>query len=257
VTFTRDELAQNQDESVIYIENVSVRYRVPAEHFVTFKDFAIQWMKGKVKHRDFWALRDISLEVPRGQVFGVIGKNGAGKSTLLKLIARVLRPQQGRVRVRGKVAPLLELGAGFHPELSGRENIFLNGAILGFSHQEMEAKYDSIVEFSELSQFIDSPIRTYSSGMWARLGFAVATAEQPDILLVDEILSVGDESFQMKCLDRILDYRDKGTTIFLVAHAMNLIETFCEQVALLDHGKLVCVSEPKEVVEMYRSSQAA
>lgn len=243
-------------ESVaIKLENASVRYRAPSENFITFKDYAIQWLKGKVTHHDFWALRNINLTVERGQVFGIVGRNGAGKSTLLKLIARVLYPNEGRVFVRGRVAPLLEVGAGFHPELTGRENIYLNGAILGFSRSDMDKKLQEIIEFSELGSFIDAPMRTYSSGMWARLGFAVATAEQPDILIVDEVLAVGDEAFQRKCEGRIQSFRDAGTTILLVAHSMTTIKNICQCVAFLEHGELKAVGEPDVVIEEYRLHQ--
>ena len=176
---------------IIQLENVSVSYRLPSERIGTFKEYAIRTLQRKIKIENFWALTDISLTVKKGEVFGLIGNNGAGKSTMLKVISRVLKPTKGRVKVFGKIAPLLELGAGFHPELSGRENVFLNGALLGYSREEMETVFDDIVEFSELGQFINSPIRTYSSGMYARLGFAVATAHMPEILILDEILSVG------------------------------------------------------------------
>ena len=182
----------------------------PQERIGTFKEYMIRWLQGKVQHSTFWALRDLDLTIQRGEVFGLIGQNGAGKSTLLKIIARVLRPSRGRVWVRGRVAPLLEVGAGFHPELTGRENIYLNGAMLGFSRAEMDAKFKDIVDFAELWDFIDAPLRTYSSGMWARLGFAVATDVDPDILIVDEILSVGDEAFQRKSAERIDTFRERG-----------------------------------------------
>ena len=245
------------DNVSILLENVSVRYRVPKENFITFKDYAIQWLKGNVSHQDFWALHHINLAVEKGQVFGVIGKNGAGKSTLLKLVSRVLQPHEGRVYVRGKVAPLLEVGAGFHPELSGRDNIFLNGAILGYTRKEMMGKLDRIIDFSELHGFIDAPMRTYSSGMWARLGFAVATVEQPDVLIVDEVLAVGDEAFQRKCLDRIKGFCERGTTIFIVAHTMGVIQSLCQRVAWLDHGELKAVGDPEEVIALYRASQVS
>jgi ABC-type polysaccharide/polyol phosphate transport system ATPase subunit len=192
------------------------------------------------------------LNVNRGEVFGLVGVNGAGKSTLLKVVARVLRPTKGRVIVRGRVAPLLELGAGFHPELTGEENIFLNGALLGFSRREMLEKYDQIVEFSELGEFINAPIRTYSSGMFARLGFSVATASEPDVLLVDEVLSVGDEAFQQKCAARIDAFRQNGTAILLVSHNMTMIEEMCQRAAWLDHGALKAIGEPAQVIRTYR-----
>jgi ABC-type polysaccharide/polyol phosphate transport system ATPase subunit len=174
---------------------------------------------------------------------------------MLKLFARVLPPTIGRIEILGRVSPLLELGAGFHPELSGRENVFLNGALLGFTREEMKMKFDSIVEFSGLSDFIEGPIRTYSSGMWARLGFAVATASRPDILLVDEILAVGDEEFQKKCFDRIEEFRNNGTTIVIVAHSMETIKDRCSRVSWLDHGELKYTGNPEEAINQYRKSQ--
>ncbi len=243
-----------EDVSIL-LENVSVRYRVPTEGIGTFKEYAIRWIQRKIKKVDFWALRGVNLTVKRGEVFGVIGHNGAGKSTLFKLIARVLQPVEGRVVVRGRVAPLLELGAGFHPELSGRENVFLNGAVLGFSYAEMQSKFQSIVEFAELQDFIDAPLRTYSSGMYARLGFAVATDTRPDVLLIDEILAVGDEAFQRKCIERIMGFREQGSTILIIAHNMDTIRMMCQRAAWLHHGVLQTVGEPGEVIECYRASQ--
>ena len=195
------------------------------------------------------------MEISEGEVFGVIGHNGAGKSTLLKLIARVLPPSTGRIEVHGNVSPLLELGAGFHPELSGRENVFLNGALLGFSRKEIEEKFEGIVEFSGLSNFIDAPMRTYSSGMWARLGFSVATDTRPDILLVDEVLAVGDEAFQRKCYDRLDEFQERGTTTLIVAHNMDTIKSMCDRVAWLDHGNLMYLGEPAIAIDLYRQAQ--
>lgn len=239
-------------DEVVHLENVSVRYRVPTDRIGTFKEYMIRSLKRQIQMRTFWAVNDISLDVRRGEVFGLIGDNGAGKSTLLKVVARVLRPTRGRVIVRGKVAPLLELGAGFHPELTGKENIFLNGALLGYSHAQMQEKYQQIVDFSELGPFIEAPVRTYSTGMYARLGFSVATAHEPDILIVDEILGVGDESFQQKCAERIAQFRQNGTSILLVSHTMNSIQSMCQRVAWLDHGKLMTIGEPALVIQAYR-----
>jgi ABC-2 type transport system ATP-binding protein len=236
----------------IEITNVTVEYRLPHEQVGTFREYFIRLLERKIKFQNFRALDDVSLVVPRGTVHGVIGHNGAGKSTMLKVISRVIKPTAGRVKVYGKVAPLLELGAGFHPELTGRENIYLNGALLGFSRDEMERLVEPIIEFSELQDFIDAPLRTYSSGMQARLGFAVATAVDPDILIVDEILGVGDEAFKKKCEDRMNEYRDHGTTIFLVSHDMSAIQKMCQQVTWLDHGRLMMNGEPKKVIEAFR-----
>jgi len=244
----------NGREAII-LEDVGVRYRVPSERIMTFKEYMIRRFQGKIKNRDFWALQNLDLTIYRGEVFGLIGPNGAGKSTLLKLIARVLRPTNGRVWVRGNVAPLLETGAGFHPELTGRENIYLNGAMLGYSHQEMQEKFDRIVSFAELHEFIDLPMRTYSSGMWARLGFAAATDVQPDILIVDEVLAVGDESFQRKSYARIMQFRDQGATILLVSHNMSTVESMCHRAAWLDHGQLKAVGKSEEVIQYYLQDQ--
>ena len=239
------------DQVIIQLQNVSVEYRIPQERIGTFKEYMIRLVEGKLKHRNFNALNRVNITVNRGEVFGLIGPNGAGKSTLLKLVARVLRPTHGRVLVMGHVAPLLEVGAGFHPELTGRENVFLNGAMLGFSREEMQEKFPRIVEFSELGDFIDAPLRTYSSGMSARLGFAVATDTQPDILIVDEILSVGDEPFQRKSFERIQTIKSQGATILLVSHSMSTIENECQRAAWLDHGQLIALGDAKAIVAQY------
>jgi ABC-2 type transport system ATP-binding protein/lipopolysaccharide transport system ATP-binding protein len=238
-------------ESVVKIENVCLRYYVPRERIGTFKEYAIRKVQGKIVNEEFWALKDVSFSVNRGEIFGLIGQNGAGKSTLLKLVARVLRPTSGRVWINGKVAPLLSVGAGFHRELTGRENIFLNGTLLGFTQKQMEEKFDSIVEFSELTDFIDAPIRTYSSGMVARLGFAVASDSKPEILIVDEVLSVGDEAFQRKCFERLESYQKQGTTTLLVTHNSERIRKYCHRAAWLHKGELQAIGSTDEVVNKY------
>jgi ABC-2 type transport system ATP-binding protein/lipopolysaccharide transport system ATP-binding protein len=248
------EVTNSYSESAIRLEQVSVRYRVPSERIGTFKEYVIRFLKRQIQMRTFWALNGASLDVHRGEVFGLVGNNGAGKSTLLKVVARVLRPTKGRVIVRGRVAPLLELGAGFHPELTGKENIFLNGALLGFSHHETSEKYDQIVDFSELGEFINAPIRTYSTGMYARLGFSVATASEPDVLIVDEILGVGDETFRKKCQARIEVFRQRGAAILLVSHDMATIKKMCQRAAWLDHGVLKTIGDPAQVIRVYRES---
>jgi ABC-type polysaccharide/polyol phosphate transport system ATPase subunit len=240
------------DDRIIALENISVIYRIPHEQIRSLKEFAIRWLQRRVTYQVFNALSNVNLGVNVGEVFGLVGKNGAGKSTLLKLIARVLLPTAGRVWVKGRVAPLLELGAGFHMDLTGRENIFLNGTLLGYSHRFLVENFDQIVDFSELSEFIDAPLRTYSSGMIARLGFSLATSSKPDILIVDEILGVGDEAFQIKCSERIERYRKEGATILLVSHSMNTIKRLCTRAALLDHGKLKVVGAVDEIIEQYR-----
>ncbi len=242
----------NTPQPIIQLENVSVSYRLPSERIGTFKEYAIRKLQRKIKINKFWALTDVTLQVNRGEVFGLIGNNGAGKSTMLKVISKVLKPTKGRVVVYGKIAPLLELGAGFHPELSGRENVFLNGALLGYSRSEMESVFDEIVEFSELEQFINSPVRTYSSGMFARLGFAVATAHMPEILILDEILSVGDDAFQRKCNHRMKNFQQAGTTVLMVSHALDMLEGMCNRIAWIDHGKIQKTGEPQDVIAAYR-----
>ncbi len=240
---------------MIRLEQVGVRYRVPHERIDTFKEYAIRRLRGRISHHEFWALRDISLQIEQGEVFGVIGRNGAGKSTLLKVISRVLHPTHGRVWIRGTVAPLLELGAGFHPELTGLENVFLNGTLLGRSQREITERLDSIVEFAGLGDFIEAPIRTYSSGMVARLGFAVAMAWKPDVLLLDEVLAVGDAAFQSKCTERIRSYREGGTTVLFVTHDLGALQTLCQRAIWIDHGEIQCIGPTAEVVSAYAQSR--
>jgi len=240
------------NSAVIELESVSVRYRVPEERFGTFKEYIIRRIQGKVKDRDFWALHDVDLQVFKGEVFGVIGRNGAGKSTMLKVVSRVLRPTKGRVRIIGHVAPLLELGAAFHHELTGRENIFLNAALLGHTQKQVEERFLEIVDFADISGFIDAPMRTYSTGMVARLGFSVATAWEPDILILDEVLAVGDEAFQAKCHDRINAFRKNGATVLLVSHNANVVKNICQRVAWIDQGVIQAIGVPEEIVQLYR-----
>jgi|GEM_PF-129153 len=242
------------DRIAVAVQDVSVQYRVPHEQVSGIKEFAIRWAKRQLKYEKFWALRQISFSVHRGEIFGVIGRNGSGKSTLLKVIARVLIPTEGRVVIRGQVSPLLELGAGFHPELTGRENIYFNSAILGRTRQEVDALLPEIIEFAEIGDFIDAPLRTYSTGMAARLGFAVATAVRPEVLLVDEVLSVGDAAFQKKCLDRMYSFQDEGTTVIIVSHSMATIETFCDQALWLERGHMKALGKVDEVVRQYVQS---
>jgi ABC-2 type transport system ATP-binding protein/lipopolysaccharide transport system ATP-binding protein len=245
--------AQKHDD-VIRLDDVTVRYRAPSERIGTFKEYIIRRIQGRVQHQDFLALDNVNINVEIGEVFGIIGKNGAGKSTLLKLVARVMKPTSGRVWVKGSVAPLLEFGAGFHPELTGRENVYLNGALLGFTQRQMKEKFDRIVDFAELWDFIEAPLRTYSSGMVARLGFAIATDVDPDILIVDEVLSVGDEAFQQKSLERMLSFQQQGTSILIVSHNMALIQQMCDRVAWIDHGRLEMVGTPAETIQAYREN---
>jgi lipopolysaccharide transport system ATP-binding protein len=236
---------------VVQLKGVSVLYSVPQERIPSIKEYAIRWLKRQIKYQKFWALRDVTLDISQGEVFGIIGPNGAGKSTMLKVIARVLRPTQGAVQVRGLVAPLLELGAGFDTELTGRENIYLNGAILGFSKHNLDQRIDRIIDFAGLHEFIDAPLRTYSTGMVARLGFAVATDVRPDILIVDEILSVGDTDFQNRSYERIQNFQAEGTTILLVSHNMGKVEEMCSRVLWLERGEVQGLGSTKSVVERY------
>ena len=206
----------------------------------------------RARYEEFWALKDVSFEVPTGTTFGVIGHNGSGKSTLLKTLTGILVPDQGSVKTVGRVSALLELGAGFHPELSGRENVFLNGAILGLKRKEIEKRFDDIVEFAGLEQFIDSPVKNYSSGMFVRLGFAVAANLEPDVLLIDEVLSVGDENFARKSAEKIDQFRRDGRTIVFVSHGLDSVEQLCETVAWLDHGEIQMIGPAAEVISAYR-----
>lgn len=239
-------------EPQISLEDVWLRYRVPEERINSLKAYLIRRARGEgVTLREGWALRGVSLAVRQGEVLGILGRNGAGKTTLLKLVSRVLLPTRGRVRVRGLVAPLLGLGAGFHDDLTGRENIFLASAILGFARKHVAARLERIVAFAELAPFIDRPLRTYSTGMRARLGFAVATDVRPDILILDEILAVGDESFQKKCRQRIAEFRQQGTTVLLVSHQVAMVQALCSRAILLEQGELLADAPPGEVIPRY------
>ncbi|NOZ78765.1 MAG: ABC transporter ATP-binding protein [Acidobacteria bacterium] len=242
------------NEPVILLQGVSVRYRVPLERIRSFKEFTIKWLRRRMRYRDYWALREINLEVYRGQIVGVIGRNGAGKTTLLRVVARVVHPTVGRVRVRGQVAPLLSLGAGFQQDLTGRENILLNGVTLGYSRKDLLKRMNRIVEFSGIGTFIDLPLRTYSSGMRARLGFAIATDEMPDILLVDEVLAVGDVEFRQRCEERIEEYRQEGMTVLIVSHAPQILAKMCNQMVWLDGGRTAAMGSPGDVVGQYAAS---
>jgi len=237
--------------SLIQLDSVSVRFWLPQERIVTLKEFAIRRIQRRLSYRELWALKDVSLDVGRGEVVGVIGRNGAGKSTLLRLVARVMHPTTGRVRVVGSVAPLLDLGAGFHPELTGRENVMLNGTLLGHKRRDVEAHFDDIADFAEIADFMDAPLRTYSSGMAARLGFAVATAWQPEILIVDEALSVGDEKFREKCEQRITNFRRDGTSVLLVSHDLALVRSTCQRAIWLDHGAVRLWGAASDVADAY------
>jgi lipopolysaccharide transport system ATP-binding protein len=237
--------------NVIEFENVSKRFVLNREKQDTIQGRFAKMLRRQEQGEEFWALRDVSFAVRRGESLGLVGHNGAGKSTALKLMTRILEPTSGRVSMNGRVAALLELGSGFHPDLSGRENVFLNGSLLGFSRREMRAKLPEIVEFAEIGDFIDMEVKHYSSGMYTRLAFAVATAVDPEILITDEVLAVGDEAFQRKCMDRIYRFRQQGKTIIFVSHALETVRTLCDHAIWLDHGVARKVGGAGEVIDTY------
>ena len=236
-------------EPVVRVEHLSKRFRLYHERHQSLKQSLLN--RRRSEHEEFWALRDVSFDVMGGETFGVIGHNGSGKSTLLKCLTQILQPDEGSVAVQGSISALLELGAGFHPELSGRENVFLNAAILGVPRRAVNEKFDAIVEFSGLEQFIDTPVKNYSSGMFVRLGFAVAVNVDPDVLIIDEVLSVGDAEFQAKCGDKIAEFRDRGKTIVLVTHSTADVVRVCKRAAWIDHGTLRMLGAPDEVTDAY------
>jgi ABC-2 type transport system ATP-binding protein len=235
----------------IQVDNVSLAYRMTRNRAGTLKEFAIQAVKRQVKHEEFWAVKDLSFQVQKGEVFGVIGPNGAGKSTLMKMIARVLPPTQGRIVVRGAVAPMIELGAGFNQELTARENIVLYGTLLGRDPSHMRDRVDAICEWAGLTEFVDAPIRTYSSGMLARLGFAVATDVHPDVLVVDEVLAVGDAAFQEKSKERIASMIHEGSSVLFVSHDLDTVAEMADHVMWMDHGRSKLVGNPSDVIGAY------
>jgi len=240
------------NEPAIKIDGVSVKYRLVKEKPKTLQEYIIHRLKGRrMDYEDFWALKDINIEVCKGETLGIIGHNGAGKSTLLKVIAGVLKPTEGNVTVYGKIAPLIELGAGFDMELTGKENIYLNASILGLSRKKINGKFNRIVDFSELGEFIHSPLKSYSSGMVSRLGFSIATEVDSDILIIDEILAVGDERFKNKCMERMTGFKKAETTILFVSHSMKEIERLCDRVLWLDHGRQRMLGDPKSITEEY------
>jgi len=238
---------------IIRLENVTQRFRVIQERPDTLRELFSKLFRRNAGYHDFEAVRNVSFDVPAGQMLGIIGRNGSGKSTLLKIIAGVYRPTKGTVQVNGSIAPLIELGAGFHHELTGRENILLNGLLMGYSKREMLERQQRIIEFADIGDFIDAPVKQYSSGMYMRLAFAVATEVDPQILLVDEILAVGDEGFQEKCFERIRKFRVAGKTILLVTHAMNDIQEHCDRVLLLEQGSIVLDGRAEDAIAMYKS----
>lgn len=237
---------------MIKIQNVTMDFKIQTDNMKSLKAYLLKKMKGQISYHQFRALEDIDIIIPKGQVCGIIGTNGAGKSTLLKVISGVLTPTQGSIKINGNIAPMLELGAGFDHELSGRENIYLNGAILGYSKQFLDNKFNEIVNFSELEEFIERPIRTYSSGMIMRLAFSIATLVNPDILIVDEILSVGDAHFNKKSSERMKELMKGGTTVVMVSHDIKQIVKMCDRAIWIEKGKVIMDGNAQEVCEIYR-----
>ena len=240
-------------EPIIKVDNVSMCFNLSTEKHESLKEYLLAMVQGRLQYDEFYALRDVSLDIMPGDFYGLVGLNGSGKSTLLKTIAGVYKPSKGKVTVNGTIAPLIELGAGFDMDLTARENIYLNGTVLGYTPKYIDSKFDDIVEFSELQDFLDVPLKNYSSGMVARLAFAVATITKPDILIADEILSVGDFLFQEKCEKRMAELLSGGTTVILVSHSIEQIERLCNKVAWLDHGHLRRLGPTAEVTREYRS----
>ncbi len=236
---------------MIKTENVSMSFKMMKDRVKSIKEYTVQLLKGKMKYEEFLALDNVSFEVKKGEVMGIIGRNGAGKSTLLKIISGILKPTSGTVTVRGNVVPMLELGSGFDFDLSGRENVFLNGAILGYDEEFLKDKFDEILKFSELAEFIDIPIRNYSSGMVMRLAFSIASLVDPEIMIVDEILAVGDSAFQEKSKNKMLELMSGGTTVLFTSHSIDQIKEMCDRVLWLDHGKVMDMGKPGEICGKY------
>lgn len=240
-------------DTIIEVKDVSMRFRMANDNIRSIKEYAVQLLKGKIQYNEFEALKHVSFDVKRGEVVGLIGHNGAGKSTMLKVISGILKPTEGSVTVRGNIAPMLELGSGFDMDMTGRENIFLNGAILGYSEEFLKSKYDEIVEFSEIGQFIDVPLRNYSSGMITRLAFSIATVVVPEVLIVDEVLSVGDAAFQERSYRRMMELMHGGTTVLFVSHDLNQIRSMCNRVVWLDHGHVRMFGDTQSVCDAYKT----
>lgn len=239
---------------MIKANNITVSYRMPHDKIQSIKEYLVALVKRKLQYEEFRALHGVSFEIKKGEVVGIVGNNGAGKSTLLKVISGILKPTEGKVTLGGNVVPMLELGSGFDFDLTGRENVFLNGAILGYSESFLKEKYDEIVAFSELGEFIDIPVRNYSSGMVMRLAFSIASQVSPDILIVDEILAVGDAAFQEKSYARMTELMSHGTTVLLVSHNIDQIRRLCDRVIWLDHGRVVDEGDTNRICDLYSSS---
>ncbi len=238
-------------QNAIEVKNVTIKFNMAKEKVDSIKEYILKFIKKQLFFEEFTALNDVSFDVKKGEVFGIIGLNGCGKSTILKIISGIYSPSKGSVKVNGSIAPLIELGAGFDMDLTARENIYLNGSVLGYSKNYIDSKFDEIVDFTELHQFIDVPMKNYSSGMVARIGFAIATITDPDILIVDEILSVGDFLFQQKCEQRINELMKNGTTILIVSHSIDQIKRLCNRVMWLKAGQVVKIGETQEICNEY------
>ena len=238
---------------MIEVNHVSLCYRMSAERVSGMKEFLVQALQGKLQYKEFWALQDVDFSIEKGEVLGLVGANGAGKSTMLKVISGILKPTEGSVIVRGNVAPMLELGSGFDFDMTGRENIFLNGAILGYSEEFLKSKYEDIVAFSEIGPFIDMPLRNYSSGMVARLAFSVATVVVPEVLIVDEVLAVGDAEFQEKSRKRMMELMSGGTTVLFVSHSMDQIRQMCNRVVWLERGSVRIFDKAQLACDAYEN----
>lgn len=238
-------------EPIIEVNHVTMRFRMANDRINSIKEYLVQFLKKRLKYSEFEALKDVSFTVERGEIVGLIGHNGAGKSTMLKIISGIMKPTEGNVVVRGNVVPMLELGSGFDYDMTGRENIFLNGAILGYSEEFLKSKYQEIVDFSELGPFIDTPIRNYSSGMISRLAFSIASAVNPEILIVDEILGVGDADFQTKSQNRMMEMMGGGTTVLMVSHNIKQIREMCDRVVWIEHGQVVDYGDAEHLCSEY------
>lgn len=243
-----------EEKTMIEVRNVTMQYRMANDRVSNLKEYIIKRIQKKLTFETFTALDDVSFSVKRGEVLGLIGHNGAGKSTILKVISGIVRPTKGFVHIRGNVVPMLELGSGFDFDMTGRENVFLNGAILGYSEEFLNERYDEIVEFAEIGQFIEMPLRNYSSGMIARLGFSIATVVEPEILIVDEVLAVGDAAFQEKSKKRMMELMGGGTTVLFVSHNLSHIRELCDHVVWLEHGKVNMFGDTQTVCDAYESS---
>ena len=244
-----------QQQAIVKVDHVTMSFNMPKEKVDNMKEYLIKTLKKQIRFEEFVALSDVTFQVFRGEVVGIVGLNGSGKSTLLKIISGILEPSEGSVKTYGAISPLIELGAGFDMDLTTRENIFLNGSVLGFDRNFVRSKYDEILDFSELRDFENVAVKNFSSGMIARLGFAIATLVKPDILIVDEILSVGDFLFQQKCEKRINELMSGGTTVLIVSHAIEQIERLCSRVVWLEHGKIRMIGETQDVCDLYKISE--